>query len=331
MERRLLFATAIGLACFGLLNQAQVEAADPITIRVVTPFPVGHVLADTAFKFKQQVEFKTKGKIVVNVATSVLTEQTIGAQMTACNANGRVGDVLITGGQPIQDWAPQYFFFNGPYVIVDYDHFRRVWFSHLGDELRVLLGQNGNQVALGTVYRGFRQFTSNEPINGPADFVGLKLRLPGVPDWIAVWSSLGVIPVTVPLGGIYEALRTGAADASEGDLTQILALRLYEVQTYLSLTNHLVGFGMATANACFMNGLGTGDRNTVVHEMQSATGWGTDQMISREASLLSELQGRGMITVTPDAAAIRGAAEPAINNLFTTTWTVTTWAEVLSL
>ncbi len=147
MERRL-FATAIGLACFGLLNQAQAKA-EPITIRVVTPFPVGHVLADTAFKFKQQVEFKTKGKIVVNVATSVLTEQTIGAQMTACNANGRVGDVLITGGQPIQDWAPQYFFFNGPYVIVDYAHFQRVWFSHLGDELRVLLGQNGNQVVAG--------------------------------------------------------------------------------------------------------------------------------------------------------------------------------------
>ena len=328
MDRRL-FATAIGLACFGLLNQVQAKA-EPVTIRVVTPFPVGHVLADTAFKFKQQVEAKSKGKILVDVATSVMTEQTIGAAMTSCNAGERVGDVLITGGQPIQDWAPQYFFFNGPYVIVDYAHFQRVWFSHLGDELRVLLGQNGNQVSLGTVYRGFRQFTSNAPINGPANFVGLKLRLPGVPDWIFVWQSLGVIPVTVPLGGIYDALRTGAADASEGDLTQILSLKLYEVQTHLSLTNHLVGFGMATANACFMNGLGSGDRNTVVHEMQSATGWGTDQMIAREASLLSELQGHGMIAVTPDAAAIRAAAEPAINSLFATKWTVTTWAEVLS-
>ena len=206
MDRRL-FATAIGFACFGLLNQAQAQATEPVTIRVVTPFPVGHVLADTAFKFKQQVEFKSKGKILVNVATSVMTEQTIGAAMTSCNASGRVGDVLITGGQPIQDWAPQYFFFNGPYVIVDYAHFLRVWFSHLGDELRVLLRQNGNQVTLGTIYRGFRQFTSNAPINGPANFVGLKLRLPGVPDWITVWTSLGVTAVTVPLG---EDLRSPA-------------------------------------------------------------------------------------------------------------------------
>ena len=330
MNRRT-FATAIGLACFGFLGHGNAEAAPDVTIRVVTPFPVGHILADTAFKFKEQVEFKTKGKIAVNVATGVLTEQTIGAAMTSCDPNQRVGDILVTGGQPIQDWAPQYFFFNGPYVIVDYAHFQRVWFSHLGDELRALLDQNGNQVALGTVYRGFRQFTSNAPITGPASFVGLKLRLPGVPDWIAVWSSLGVIPVTIPLGGIYDALKNGVADASEGDLTQILSLKLYEVQSHLSLTNHLVGFGMVTANACHMAGLTSSQRNTVVHEMQSATDWGTDRMNAQEATLLSTLQGFGMITVTPNAAAIRLAAEPAINNLFATKWTVTTWAEVLSL
>ena len=219
--------------------------------------------------------------------------------MIPCNASQRPGDIMITGGQPIQDWAPSYFFFNGPYVIVDYDHFQRVWFSHLGDEARALMLQNGNQTALGTVYRGFRQFTSNSPITGPADFVDLKLRLPAVPDWIAVWSSLGVIPVQIPLRGIYEALRTGVADASEGDLTQILSLGLYEVQSHLSLTDHLVGFGLATANACFLDGLSSSDRNLVVHEMQAATDWGSDRMFASEATLLSTLQDNGMTVVTP--------------------------------
>jgi TRAP-type C4-dicarboxylate transport system substrate-binding protein len=221
-------------------------------------------------------------------------------------------------------------------VITDYDHFQGVWFSHLGDEARGLMLQNGNQVALGTVYRGFRQFTSGGPttpsdgIQGPADFVDFRLRLPAVPDWIAVWSSLGAVPVTIPLGGIYAALRDGVADGSEGDLTQILSLRLYEVQTHLSLTSHLVGFGLATANACFLDGLNQSQENTVVHEMQAATDWATDKMFASEASLLAQLQANGMTVVQPDAAAIRAAAEPAVNNLFATKWTVTTWAEVLS-
>jgi TRAP-type C4-dicarboxylate transport system substrate-binding protein len=328
--KRSIFVRSLGLALFGTLISSVAHATPDLTIRVATPFATGHILADAAFKFKEQVELKSKGKIVVNVATAVLNEQLINPAMTSCDPTQRVADIMLTGGQPIQDWAPAYFFFNGPYVIEDYNHFEGVWFSHLGDEARALMSQNGNLASLGTVYRGFRQFTSNEPINGPADFVGLRLRLPPVPDWVAVWSSLGVQPVTIPLGGIYNALRDGVADASEGDLTQILSLKLYEVQSHLSLTNHLVGFGLAMANECFLDSLNNGDENTVVHEMQSATGWASAQMFARESSLLSQLQGFGMTVVTPDAAAIRAAAEPAIVNLFNTKWTVTTWEEVLS-
>src|SRR5688572_14994892 len=130
MQRRILVCS-LGLAMFGLSSVAQ--ATPDITIRVATPFATGHILADAAFKFKEQVEFKSHGKIAVTVATSVLNEQTINPAMTSCNANERVAEVMLTGGQPIQDWAPQYFFFNGPYVIEDYAHFEGVWFSHLGD------------------------------------------------------------------------------------------------------------------------------------------------------------------------------------------------------
>ena len=323
---------AFGLGTLGFLASRDAQAAPDVTIRVVTPFATGHILADTAFRFKEQVEFKTKGKVAVTVQTSVLNEQAIDPAMTSCNPAERVGDVMLTGGQPIQDWAPAYFFFNGPYVIEDYDHFQGVWFSHLGDEARALLLQNGNQVALGTVYRGFRQFTSNLPITGPESFPGFRLRLPNVPDWVHVWTSLGVTQVIVPLGGIKAALSppNPIADGSEGDLTQILSLGLYEVQSRLTLTNHLVGFGLATVNACFLASLNSGQQNTVVHEMQSATDWGSDRMFANEAGLLAQLEDLGMSVEEPDAQAIRDAAEPAINELFDTKWTVTTWDEVLS-
>lgn len=325
-------------AKFGLLvgilvsafGAAPAAAHPTVTIRVATPFATGHILADTAFKFKEVMENLPVDKFVVNVATSVLNEQTINPQMTSCTATSRVADVMLTGGQPLQDWAPAYFFFNGPYVIDDYDHFRRVWTSHLGSEAKALMRQNGNLTTLGTVYRGFRQFTSNVPINGPADFVGIKLRLPPTPDWNTVWSSLGVTPVTVPLTGIYAALRDGVADASEGDLTQIQSLLLYEVQSHLALTNHLVGFGLAMANQCFLTSLSRADRLRVLVAMQVATRWGTQQMKSRESSLLTQLESEGMTVVIPDAEAIREDAEPAINELFATKWTVTTWDEVRS-
>lgn len=327
----------IGLMLGGFWAASALFCANPahadnpsFTVRVATPFPTGHILADTAFKFKELLEAKTHGRITVNVATSVLSEQTINGAMTPCDPDERVADIMLTGGQPIQDWAPEYFFFNGPYVIDDYDHFLRVWNGELGEEARALINQASNLVSLGTVYRGFRQFTSNKPINGPADLDDLLLRLPPVPDWLSVWSSLGAVPVQVGLPGLYEALRTGTAQASEGDLTQISSFRLFEVQTHLSLTNHLVGFGLVLANECFMTGLKRSDERKVEKAMKSATAFGSEKIASGEAALIASLEENGMTVVTPDAAAIREAARPAIDQLFATKWTVTTWDEVLA-
>lgn len=302
----------------------------PLVVRVATPFAAGHILADTAAELERVLEARTRGRVDVQVATSVLDEQAINPAMEPCEASERVADVLITGGQPLQDYAPAYFFFNGPYVIEDYAHFQRVYAGELGDEARDLIAANSNLVAFGTVYRGFRQFTSNTPIESPADFAGLKLRLPAVPDWIAVWTSLGVEAVQVPLTGIYDALATGVADASEGDLTQISSLELHEVQSHLSLTSHLVGFGMVLANECFLDGLSRRDARRLRRALDDAAEWGSEQMEAREAALLDSLAAAGMQVVTPDAAAIREAARPAIDQLFETVWTVTTWDEVLA-
>ncbi|MGN9914668.1 TRAP transporter substrate-binding protein [Phytohabitans sp. LJ34] len=328
VNRRTLIKAA-GAAPLALAAPTHGRPRPPVTVRVATPFAAGHILADTALKFKEILEAGTRGRLVVEVATSVLNEQTINPAMAPCDPAERVADIVLTGGQPIQDYAPAYFFFNGPYVIRDYAHFQRVWRSHLGDEARALVRSGGNLVSLGTVYRGFRQFTANKEIVTPADLAGVKLRLPPVPDWVAVWSALGVVPVEVPLNGIYEALRTGVAEASEGDLTQISSLRLFEVQSHLALTGHLVGFGLVAANACFLRDVPWPHK--VRAAMRAATDWGSRFMADREATLLTELAAAGMTVVTPDAAAIEAAAKPAIDQLFATRWNVTTWEEVLAL
>lgn len=308
---------------------AQGEPA-PMTLRVVTPFAKGHLLADTAEKFKEELA-RTAPHLQVSVQTGVLNEQTIDPAFQKCAAGERVGEILLTGGQPIQDYAPKYFFFNGPYVIRDFAHLLAVWRGEIGSQMAQQLEAVGNQVVFEPVYRGYRQFTANKAISVPADFNGLKLRLPPTPDWIAVWNSLGTQAVQVPLPGIYDALQSGAAAASEGDLTQIQSLKLNEVQSHLVLTNHLVGFGVAAANACFYrHELSAEDQAKVRSAMRQATRWGTQSIVAREAEIIAQLQAGGMTVVKPDGEAIRKAAEPAIDALFRRTWTVTSWAEILA-
>jgi len=321
------------LTLFGAAR-AHADDAPPVAIRVATPFAEGHILAVTAHKFKELLEAKSPGEFQVTVSTSVDNEQTIDPASQSCDPSVRVADIIVTGGQPIQDYAPAYYFVNGPYVLRDFDHFQKVWRSDLGEAIRDLLKTTGNFISFDPVYRGFRQFTSNVQINGPADFAQLKLRLPPIPDWIAVWSSL-VPPkqiIAVPLNLLYADLKSGVVDSSEGDLTQITSFKLYQVQKYLTLTNHLVGFGLPLANQCFYADVLSGDQRERVREaMDDASSFATQTFIAEEPSFITQLQAAGMTVVTPDAAAIRAAVKPAIDNLFATKWTVTTWDAVIKL
>jgi TRAP-type transport system periplasmic protein len=294
-------------------------------LTVATPFKDGHILAETAERFKVLVETRSKGKIKVEIQAGVDSEEDVNLK----TAKGEV-DIQITGGEPLEVYSPQYFFFNAPYVIKDYDHFLRVWNGELGDEAKALIKKNGNMISLSTAFRGMRQTTSNKPIAGPADIQGLKLRLPVVPDWIAIWEEVGAEPVPVPLPELYQSLKDGRAEASEGDLPQIDSFKLSEVQSHLTITNHLVAVGWSTINQNTYNKLKKKDRKIVEKAMKEATDWATAETMSSESALIEKLEGLGMTVGIPDADAIREKAKPAVEKLFQTQWPVTTWEEVLA-
>lgn len=301
------------------------KRCNPIVINAETAFKEGHILSDFLLQFEDAIERRSRGKISVNVVSGINSEEDVNIMCS----EGAI-DMQATGGEPLEVFSPEYFFFNAPYVIMDYDHFLRVWNGPIGSDAKALIEANGNMISVGTVYRGLRQMTSNIPITGPDDIVDLKLRLPGVPTWITVWESLDAIPVPVPLTSLYDSLADGTAEASEGDLTQIYSFNLFEVQNHLAFTNHLVAVGWITLNKEFYDGLPCHYKRLILRSVEQASQWATDQIIANEADILAQLQENGMTVTQPDADAIREKAKPAVENLFVTEWPVTTWEEVLA-
>jgi len=321
--RRLILALALLVTALGPLCLAQQQSK--INIIAASPFKSPHILVDAAETFASIVRTESGGRISVKVIAGESSEEDVNIQC----AQGLV-DIQLTGGRPVEVFAPQYFFFNAPYVIKDYEHFLKVWNGPLGEKAKNQVFMNGSMISLGTVYRGLRQTTSNTPIRGPAELAGLKLRLPVVETWITVWKSLGTQPVPVPLPELYDSLKTGRAEASEGDLTQIVSFNLAEVQKELSLTNHLVAVGWVCANNGFYARLSPQDQVLVTTAMHRACAWATDKMKASENDLLNQLKAAGMRITQPDAGAIRDKAKQAVEGLFKTAWPVTTWAEVLA-
>lgn len=320
LKKGFLFSIIIAL-CFTLVGNAQEKEV----IRVASPFKAGHILVDASEKFKELVEKERGGKIEIQVQAGVGSEEEIN---TWCS-EGKV-EMQATGGRPLEVSAPQYFFFNAPYVMKDFDHFMRVWESSLGKKAREQVEQKGNMMYLGIVYRGLRQMTSKKPIYTPEDVAGLKLRLPTVETWIAVWKGMGADPVPVPLPELYNSLKDGKAEASEGDLPQIASFKLDEVQTHLTITNHLVQTGGILINKPFFDGLSKEDQDLILKASKEATNWANEKIKTGEVKLLVELQKKGMQVVIPDAEAFREKGKPAVEELFKKEWPVTTWEEVLS-
>jgi TRAP-type C4-dicarboxylate transport system substrate-binding protein len=330
-RRTLMGVAALGLA-LGLASPTDAWAKPrppkpaKYVLKLATAFAPGHILVDASQKFKELIEAETHGRIEIQITTQADTEDNVNLQTSQ-----GIWDMQATGGPPLQTFAPEYFFFNGPYVIIDYAHFQRVWAGHLGEEARDLVETNGNMLSLGTVYRGFRQMTSNVPILGPDELVGLKLRLPNVPTWVSVWTALETVPTIVPLTELYDALAAGTTvQASEGDLSQISSLHLNEVQSQLTLTNHLVGVGWMFVNKTSFAKLPRHYRHQIRCAMHQATEWATQKMTDSESQLLITLADSGMTVGVPDAEAIRAKAKPAVDQLFVTSWPVTTWDEVLA-
>jgi len=306
-----------------MLGVGFVLAADK-TIRLSSTFPKGHLLIDASEKFKDIVEKGSDGKLKVEIKPGAGSEKDVDEWCS----QGKV-EMQVTGGQPLQVSAPQYFFFNAPYVMKDFDHFMKVWNGPLGKKAREQVEKNGKQMYLGIVDRGMRQTTSKKPIQKPEDVKGLKLRLPQVPTWIAVWKEIGTDPVAIPLPDLYQALKDGKADASEGDLTQIASAKLYEVQSNLTMTNHLAQTGGILINKPFFDTLSKTEQELVVKAAKEATDWANAKFKAGESTLLADLQKKGMKVGKPDADAFRAKAKPAVEALFKKEWPVTTWAEVL--
>ena len=320
----MLFILGLALAFVGLTGTPS-SAADKVTIRIGSPFKAGHILVDAAEKFKELVTQGSGDRIEAQLEFGTKSEEDI----NTLNSTGAL-EMQFNGGRPLEVFAPQYFFLNAPYVLKDFDHLMRVFNGKLGQAAQAQGEQKGNVKIVGVVYRGLRQTTAKKPIYTPADVYGLKLRLPNVPTWVAVWKGLDAAPVTLTLPELYSGLKTGKAEASEGDLTQIASFKLDEVQTHLIMTNHMVQAGWVAINKPFFDKLSKADQDLVLLAVKDATAWANKKLMAGEVGLLVDLQRKGMQVVIPDAELFRVKAKPAVEALFQKEWSVTTWQEVLA-
>jgi len=110
----------------------------------------------------------------------------------------------------------------------------------------------------------------------------------------------------------------------------VSSFKLDEVQSHLVMTNHLVQVGGMLINKPFFDRLQKADQDLIVRAGKEACDWANERMKTGENAYLLDLQRKGMQVVVPDAESFRAKAKPAVEELFRSQWSATTWAEVLA-
>ena len=124
-----------------------------------------------------------------------------------------------------------------------YPTYAKVWESldgALGKYVRGAFDKAGLYCLEKSWNHGFRQVTSStKPIKTPDDLNGFKIRVPPAPLWTSLFKAFGAAPVSIPWAETYSAMQTKIADGLEQPLIGLLVDKMYEVQKYCSLTNHM--------------------------------------------------------------------------------------------
>lgn len=102
---------------------------------------------------------------------------------------------------------------------------------------------------------GFMDWTSSKPLNTPADFKGFKMRTMPSPMIVAAYEAYGANPTPVPYMEVYSGLQLNMIEGQENPLDAIETMKFYEVQKYLTLSNHDMYVTTTAVNPKFFDSL----------------------------------------------------------------------------
>lgn len=159
---------------------------------------------------------------------------------------------------------------------------------------------------------GYRQITSaTKPIRTPEDLKGFKIRVPVSPLWTGMFTAFGASPTSINFSEVYSALQTKIVDGQENPLAIIESGKLFEVQKYLSVTNHMWDGFWFLANKKAMDALPPADRAILEREFNRSAVDQRADIAALNSSLKATLSAKGLAFSDVDPAAFRAALKTA--------------------
>lgn len=293
---RALKATII--LCAGLLVGGPAYASE-----IVIKF--SHVVADNTPKgqgaqlFKKLVEERLAGKVKVEVyPNSSLFGDAKELEALA------LGDVqlLAPSLSKFDRYTPKLAVFDLPFLFDDIQAVDRFQASDNGKELLKSMEDSGF-LGLGYWHNGMKQLSANKPLRLPADAAGLKFRIQASDVLLAQFEALNANPQKMAFAEVYQALQVGTVDGQENTWSNIYSQKFYEVQPYITESNHGVLDYLLMTSTEFWEGLPEDVRaelETIVAEVSTEVNRIAGELNAADRQKIAESGVTEIIELTPE-------------------------------
>lgn len=227
-----IIAAAVVVAAFGVAYAQDIKDR---TFKFATQNPEGHPLVMGMHKFADLVAARSGGKLKVNLFPGGVLG---GDAATVSALQGGTIEMTTLNSGILASQVRDFEVFDYPFQFASGKEADAVVDGPFGKKMHVKLEAKGI-VGLTYYELGFRVITnSKRAITRVEDIAGLKLRV--IPnainlDWV---KALDANPTPLAFPEVYAALEQKAIDGQENPLTVINANKLFEVQKYVTLTNH---------------------------------------------------------------------------------------------
>jgi tripartite ATP-independent transporter DctP family solute receptor len=307
--KRVFLKTALALVAVAAFGVAQAQTK---TIKFANQNAKGHPIVLGMEKFGELVEAKSGGKLKVQVFPG----GALGSDQANVSAlQGGALEMASMNSGIFASLVKDFEIYDFPFLFGNAREADAVVDGPFGKSLHAKLEEKGI-VGLGYYELGFRNLTnSKRAITKVEDIAGLKLRVIPNPinvDWV---KALDANPTPLPFPELYAALEQKAVDGQENPVATIRGAKLYEVQKFLTLTNHQYNPQSVVVSKKFWDGLSADEKKVLQDAAAESAKYQREQSRSAAAGILEELKKNGMqVSELPAAevAKLRDRMKPVI-------------------
>ena len=164
----------------------------------------------------------------------------------------------------------------------------------VGEKVKAKLEEKG---LVGLVYweNGFRNLTNNKrAVARLEDLDGIKLRVMQNNVFLDSFKTLGANAVPLPFSELFSALETKAVDGQENPFNTILSSKFYEVQKYLTVTNHVYSPWIVLVSKKYWDGLSATEKKVLMEAAKKSRDFERKDTRDEAAKALADLKAKGM-------------------------------------